>query len=174
VGLIFLPMAVPLLPVESFIRYQDVIGIEPPKTEVGFDSQLPQHFSDRFGWEEMTAQVANVYNSLPPEEREKAAIFGNNYGEAGAIDFFGHKYGLPKAISGHQSYFMWGPRNYDGSVLIILGDSKEDVEKKCANVEERERVGHQYAMGYEHFNILVCRGLKVPLPELWPKLKFWN
>ena len=173
-GLIFLPVALPILPVEKFIAYQDAIGITPPKTEVGFDSVLPQHFADRFGWEEMAAKTAEVYYSLPPEERERAAIFGGNYGDAGAIDFFGKKYGLPKAISGHQSYYVWGPRNYDGSVIIILGDEKEDAEENCGSVEERDLVGHTYAMSYERFHILVCRDLKAPLSEIWPKIKHWN
>lgn len=173
-GLVFLPVAVPVLPVEKFIAYQAALGIAPPKMEVGHTGPLPQHFGDRFGWKEMTAKVAEVFNSLPPEERAKAAIFANNYGEAGAIDHFGGQYGLPKAISGHQSYYMWGSRGYDGSVVIVLGDEKEDAEKSCRSVEERGRVGHPYAMGEEQFNILVCRGLKTPLPELWPKLKHWN
>ncbi|MGB7069257.1 MAG: glycosyltransferase family 39 protein [Pyrinomonadaceae bacterium] len=173
-GLIFLPVAVPLLPPEKFIAYQDALGIAPPKTEVGFDSVLPQHFADRFGWEEMAAKVASVYNSLPPEERAKTAIYASNYGQAGAIDQFGSQYGLPKAISPHQSYYMWGPRDYDGSVIIVLGDEKEDSEENCASVEEREFVGHSYAMSYEKFNILICRGLKEPLAAFWPKAKFWN
>jgi hypothetical protein len=173
-GLVFLPVALPILPVEKFIAYQDAIGITPPKTEVGFDSVLPQHFADRFGWEEMAAKTAEVYYSLPPGDRERAAIFGDNYGDAGAIDLFGKKYGLPKAISGHQSYYVWGPRNYDGSVIIILGGEKEDAEENCTSVEERDLVGHTYAMSYERFHILVCRGLKPPLNELWPKLKHWN
>lgn len=173
-GLIFLPLAVPVLPVEDLITYQQKIGIAPPKTEVGHSGPLPQHFGDRFGWEEMTRKVADVYNSLPADEKAKAAIYAGNYGEAGAIDHFGDRYGLPKAISGHQSYFMWGPRDYDGSVIIVLGDDKEDAEKNCDTVEERERVSHPYAMGEEQFNILICRGLKTPLSELWPKLKHWN
>jgi len=174
VGALFMPMAVPLLPVESFIRYQDALGVAPPKTEVGHKGLLPQHFGDRFGWEEMVAKTANVYNSLPPEERERTAIFANNYGEAGAIDHFGPKYGLPKAISSHQSYYLWGPGSYDGSVVIVLGDQKEDAEKSCSSVEERDRVEHPYAMAEERFNILVCRDLKRPLPELWKQLKTWN
>lgn len=173
-GAIFAPVALPLLPVERFIEYQKAVGIEPPKTEVGFDSVLPQHFADRFGWEEMTAKVANVYNSLPPEERQKAAIYGANYGQAGAIDKFGGQYGLPKTISAHQSYFLWGPRDYTGEVIIVLGQKKADVQKNCATVEERDRVEHQHAMSYERFNILICRGLQKPLAELWPSEKHWN
>jgi len=173
-GLIFLPMTMPILPVEKFIAYRDALGIAPQKTEVGHEGVLPQHFGDQFGWEEMTAKVAEVYNSLSPEEREKAAIFANNYGEAGAIDFFGKKYGLPKAISNHQSYYLWGHGNYDGSVVIILGDDKEDAEEFFQNVEEKTRVGEPLAMREENFNILIGRGLKQPFPEVWKKIKNWN
>ncbi len=173
-GLIGLPMTMPVLPVEKFIAYQNALGITPTKTEVGHEGVLPQHFGDQFGWEEMTAKVAEVYHSLPPNEREKAAIFANNYGEAGAIDLFGERYGLPKAISSHQSYYLWGHGNYDGSVIIILGDEKEDAEEFCQSVEERTRVGEPLAMREENFNILICRGLKEPFPELWKKIKHWN
>ena len=174
-GAVFAPIAIPLLPPETFLVYQQNLGIAPPKTEVGHVGPMPQHFGDRFGWEDMAKATAEVYNALPPDEREKAAIFGGNYGQAGAIDFFGGKYGLPKAISPHQSYFLWGPRQYDGSVVIVLGTrNKADAVKNCESVEERTRVGHPYAMPYEHFNILICRRTKRPLPELWPQLKFWN
>jgi 4-amino-4-deoxy-L-arabinose transferase-like glycosyltransferase len=74
-GLIFLPITMPVLPVEKFIAYQNALGIAPPKTEVGHQGVLPQHFGDQFGWDEMTAKAAEVYHSLPPEDRERAAIF---------------------------------------------------------------------------------------------------
>ena len=173
-GLIFLPLAMPILPIEKFIAYQNALGLAPPRTEVGHQGVLPQHFGDMFGWEEMTAKTAEVFQSLPPEEREKAAIFTGNYGEAGAIDLFGKRYNLPKAISGHQSYYLWGHRNYDGSVIIILGDEKEDAEKVCESVEEKTRVGDPLAMKEENFNILICRGLKEPLSKFWKKVKHWN
>ncbi len=173
-GLIFLPVAMPVLPVERFIEYQNALGIAPPKTEVGHQGILPQHYGDQFGWQEMTAKTAEVYNSLPPEERGRAAVLTGNYGEAGAIDLFGGRYNLPKAISGHQSYYLWGPRNYDGSVMIILGDEKKDWENFCQSVEEKTPVGVPFGMKEENFNILICRGLKQPLPEIWTRLKHWN
>lgn len=110
-AIIILPFALPVLPVEKFIAYQEMTGIKPPKSEVGFDSVLPQNYADEFGWQEMTAKVAEVYHSLPPEEQAKTAIYASNYGQAGAIDFFGAKYNLPKSISPHQSYFLWGARD---------------------------------------------------------------
>jgi hypothetical protein len=173
-GVVMAPFMVPLLPVQSYLRYQDALGFKPPKTEVGHVGPLPQHFGDRFGWPEMVQTVARVYYSLPEEERTRAAIYGNNYGEAGAIDFFGPQYGLPKAISPHQNYFLWGPRDYTGEVMILLQSDREDAEKHCDSVQEAAPVGHPYAMGEEHYTVLICRGLKTPLKVLWPELKHWN
>jgi len=173
-GLVTLPLALPVLSVENFLRYQATLGLAPPKTEVAHAGVLPQPYGDQFGWQEMTAKVAEVFNSLPLEEQAKTAIFANNYGEAGAIDFFGGRYGLPKAISPHQSYFLWGPHGYTGEVMIILGGEREDAEKHCQSVEEAAEVNHPYSMNEEKYKILVCRGLREPLPEAWHKLKRWS
>ena len=122
----------------------------------------------------MAATVAGVYNALPAEVRAKTAIFGQNFGQAGAVDLFGPKYGLPKAISGHQSYYLWGPRGYTGESMIVMGDRREVLEKLFAEVKFAARVGHPYAMPYEHFDVFYCRGLKQPLRELWPRVKKWE
>ncbi len=173
-GAIFAPMSIPLLPIKTFVRYQNALGFAPPKTEVGHAGPLPQHFGDRFGWPEMVKTVAGIYHSLPPDERQKAAIFASNYGEAGAIDFFGPHYGLPKSISPHQNYYLWGPREYTGELVIILQGDREEAEERCGSVEEVGSVSHPYAMAEEHYKILICRGLKQPLSEIWPQLKHWN
>lgn len=174
-GLFVLPMALPILPVEALIKYQETTGIKPPKAEVSHEGVLQQVYGDQFGWREMVEKVAEVYNSLPLEEREKAAIFASNYGEAGAIDLFGQKYGLPKAISSHQSYFLWGHRGASGEVLIVLGERKrENAEKNCQSVEEKTEVNHPYSMSEEKYKILICRQTKKPLPEIWASLKHWN
>ena len=172
-GVVLAPMTLPILSVDDFLTYQHTFG-EPPKTEVGHVGPLPQMYGDMFGWPEMVETVAKVYNNLPPEERAKAAIAAKNYGEAGAIDFFGSRYGLPKAISGHQNYYLWGPRNYTGEVLILLGWTKEVAEQSCGSVKEREEVEHPYAMRHEHYTILICQNLKGGLQESWPEWKRWN
>jgi hypothetical protein len=168
------PVVLPVLPIETLIEYQKAIGFEPPKSEVSHDAPVQQIFSDQFGWREMVEKTAEVYNGLPPEEKAKAGIYAGNYGEAGAIDFFGAEYGLPKAISPHQSYFIWGPRNYTGEVLILLGASKEEAEEACESVEEKIEVDHKYSPSYEKFKIIVCRKTKKSLPKMWQSLKFWN
>ena len=122
-GLIFLPMTIPVLSPEGFMNYSQKLHLLPPAIEnqpVGpLGSQL---YADMFGWREMAEETAKAYNSLPPELREKTAIGASNYGDAGAIDFFGPKMGLPKAISGHQTYWFWGPRQYTGESMLLLGE----------------------------------------------------
>ena len=73
--------------------------------------------------------MAKVWNGLTPEERSRAAIFANNYGEAGAINLFGPAYGLPRAISAHQNHFFWGPPDFRGDVLVVLQDDRESLER---------------------------------------------
>jgi len=173
-GAVFAPFAIPVLPVETYIRYSQALGIQPPKIETHKLGPLPQVYADQFGWEEMVAAVAKVYNSLPPEVRPKTAIFGQNYGQAGAVDLFGPKYTLPPAISGHQTYFLWGPRDYTGESVIVMQGRQADLEGKFATVEKVARVEHPYSMPYEHFDIFYCRGLKWPLKDVWPKVKNWD
>jgi len=174
VALPTVPFVLPILPVDTFLRYQSAIGLEPPRTEAGHTGPLPQHFGDMFGWPEMVEKIAQVYNALPPQDRAKAAIYAGNYGEAGAVDFFGARYGLPKAISAHQTYFYWGPRQYTGEVMILLQGNRRAAEQRCFMFEDGPEVGQPYAMGEEHYQIFVCRGLRPPLQYLWPELKHWN
>jgi hypothetical protein len=135
---------------------------------------MPQLFSDQFGWEEMAAKVARYYHSLPPDEQKKTAIYTGDYGEAGAIDFYGPKYGLPYAISGHQNYFLWGPRGYTGEVVILVGDNEEDARENFESVEVAATLDNPYALWYENQPIFLCRGLKWDLQTGWPRVKNWR
>ena len=108
-GAITAPLVLPILPVESLIRYQDALGIRVSSGERGHSSsKLPQIFSGRFGWPEMVAQIAEIYSHLSSQEKADCVIGASNYGEAGAIDFLGPRYGLPNAISSHNNYWYWG------------------------------------------------------------------
>ena len=122
--------------------------------------------------EEMVREVARIYNSLPPDLRKKTAIYTANYGEAGAIDFYGPKYGLPRAISGHQNYFLWGPREFDGqSVILIEDEASPELWQSLKVVGKRY---HPYAMPEENAPIFHGIGLKKDLRELWPRTKNWR
>lgn len=115
-----------------------------------------------------------TYHALTPDEQAKAAIFCDNYGEAAAIDFFGGQYGLPKAISGHQNYFLWGPRNYTGEIVILVGQGEDDARKEFASVEIGAVLRNPYALWYETQPILLCRGPTWNLQILWPRVKYWR
>jgi hypothetical protein len=128
-----------------------------------------------FGWEELTAEVARVFHSLPPSDEARCAVYAQNYGEAGAIDFFGGRYGLPKAISGHQNYYLWGPRAHTGECVIIIGGKAQDHAEVFGEVTEAARVRNDYAMPYEsNLPIYVCRKPRVSLQEIWPQVKHYD
>jgi len=177
-GALVVPFVIPVLPVESYITYQNFMGLTPAPEERHEIGVLPQHYADMFGWEEMTAMVAKVYQSLSPEERAGCLIYVRNYGEAGAIDFFGEKYGLPKASCGHNNYWLWGPPDWDGKVAIIFGDSNDleestkDVAPGFVTVEHVATFTHKYVMPYENGRpIFVCRGAKGNIKDIWPREK---
>jgi hypothetical protein len=170
-GAILAPLWVPILPPETLIRYSRAIGMSEPRLENHELGPLPQLMADRFGWPEMAEEVARVYHSLPQADQAKAAIFGQNYGQAGAIDHFGPALGLPKAISGHLTYYLWGPRGYTGEVMIVLDDNRARLSELFTSVELAGHVTHPYSMPYEHFDVWICRGLRQPMAELWPQIK---
>lgn len=173
-GLVLLPIALPVLPVETFIRYQAFLRIPVESGEKHRMGKLPQMYGDMFGWEEMVAAVANVYNRLTPEEKARCIIFASNYGEAGAIDFLGKKYGLPKAASGHNNYWLWGPGNYDADMAITVGESREDVGKTFDEAELAAVIKHEYAMPYESdLPVFICQKPRTPLREVWPRIRHY-
>ncbi|HEY7790672.1 MAG TPA: glycosyltransferase family 39 protein [Vicinamibacterales bacterium] len=174
-GALTLPMAIPVLAPQAWIRYTRALHLNSTNTETQGSGPLPQFFADRFGWSAMVARVAQVYDSLSPVDREKAAIYGSNYGEAAAVDVLGAAYGLPHAISGHQNYFFWGPRGYTGEVMIVIDsdDSLAKLQQEFSSAIVAARTHDPLAMPYENRSIFLCRGLKRPLAAVWPTTKNW-
>ncbi len=166
------PLAVPVLPVTTYIAYAKATGMAPSAlaSEHQRLAALPQHFADMFGWPEMAASIGAVYRRLPAADRSRAVFFGQNYGEAAAIDVFGQ--GLPPAISGHNNYFLWGPRGHDGSVIIVIGGNLAEMKTQFRSVEQAGFIDTPYAMPYETGKpIYVLKDAKVPLDAMWPGLK---
>lgn len=173
--LIFLPYGIPVLSVDNFLKYKHRVPLmAKPQEKSMAAASMPHYYTWDFGWEEMVAAVARTYYSLPPEERAKAAIYGQHFGEAGAVDLFGKKYGLPKAICGHQNYWLWGPRNYTGEIVIVIGSTPNGERNNFEQVEVGATFSNPYGYPWERRPILLCRHLKGNLQELWPKLKHWD
>ncbi|HEX7706130.1 MAG TPA: glycosyltransferase family 39 protein [Thermoanaerobaculia bacterium] len=173
--LLLLPIGIPLMSPDRTAAWQRALGISPSPTERSHTSELPQHLSDRLGWDEMVSSVAQAYHALPEVERAKAGIFAQNFGEAGAIDILGRSRGLPPALSGHQNYFLWGPRHYTGEVIIVVDSPTHNLDDLCRTVEYAGPVGsHPHALpGEQRMGIYVCRGLTPSLGDLWPQAKNW-
>ena len=167
-SLLIVPLAVPVLRPDNYEKYAVLIKVEAPRDEKHELSMLPQHFADRFGWENMARTVSEVYSGLTEAEKEKCAILAGNYGQAGAMDFFGPKYGLPKAVSIHNSYWMWGPGNMSGEIVISVGVAQDELLKYFAFVDERARVRSANAMPAENnLPVYLCKNMKIPLSEFW-------
>ena len=105
--------------------------------------------------------------------RELASLAEMAAAEAAAVLRNGRR-ALPKAISGHLTYFLWGPRGYTGEVMIVMDDNRETLEKLFDHVELAGHVSHPYSMPYQHFDVYVCRGPHRPLAEWWPRVKSWG
>jgi len=175
-GAVFAPIAMPLLPVESFIPYMNWLPIKVPRSEHSHERvALPQHYADQFGWAEIVEKTAEAWQKIPPADRHDCAIFAQDYGQAGAIDFLGPQFGLPQSLSGHQSWWLWGPRGYSGNCLIVLDDNRESLEQLFEQVEyQGKSAPNRYALENE-LSVYICHGAKFgTLAQLWPQLKKWR
>jgi hypothetical protein len=188
-SIVLAPLFIPMLSPESFTRYADAIGFMGPRDGRHGTAGLPPYFGDMFGWEDMVATVARVYHRLTPEERAHCTIFAYKYGEAGAINLLGRKYGLPEAVSGHNNFFLWGPPSADRNIVITVGEPPEDVGRACEEVEEAAVYRHDFNLSYEFMRqaagsmicptcgkltdlpILVGRHFRRPWQQIWPGCK---
>ena len=174
-GVMVAPYVLPVLPIAAVPQYLNLVKVKGVRPERRAEGRIPQLFADMFGTEERVAAVARVYHTLAPEERARCAIWGRDYGEAGAVDFFGRAYGLPHAISGHQNYYLWGPGPYSGECVITINIPEDALRPWFERVDLATTVDCPYCMPDKaSVPIHVCRGLKQPLQDFWPKVKCWT
>ncbi|HVO59594.1 MAG TPA: glycosyltransferase family 39 protein [Terriglobales bacterium] len=175
-GVHLLPIVVPVFSPERFIAYTKTLPFKLPVTEhshAGF--ALPQWYFDQFGWKEIADATEAVWNGIPIDERRDCGIFAQDYGQAGAIDFFGGKHGLPGAMSGDRSYFLWGPRGYSGNCMIVLGDRQSVLERYWDRVSLAAVSADNPYAGERDIPVFVCKGKKFESwTKIWPNLKRWR
>jgi hypothetical protein len=170
-----LPLVLPVLPVSEFVRYQMNLGMVPRTEERHRMGLLPQHYADMFGWPEMEAGVARACATLTPEERRRAVIYVQNYGEAGAVELLGERDHLPPVICAHNNWWLWGPGATDGSVIVVLGAKHADEVRDFQSYTAVDTVGHPLAMPYERdLEVGVGRGLRFPIEGAWTRMKDFN
>jgi len=172
------PITVPILSPDRFLAYAKHLPMKLPVMEHDHArAALPQWYADQFGWNEIVAETLVAWDRLPAADREDKAcgIFAQDYGQAGAIDFLGRAYGLPQALSGDRTYFLWGPRGYSGNCLIVLGDYRQRLEQLFDDVEfVGDSAENPWALETD-ISVFICRGPKFgTLADLWPELKHWH
>ncbi len=163
-GIVAAPIGLPIAPVNSPL-WTFVDGVH-------------DNFREMIGWEEMAGSVASVYRSLPPEERARTGIVAENYGEAGAINQYGPALGLPRAVSGVNTYFYWGPGDPSYDSYIVLGYTRDDLEKTCREVQDAGVITNRYGVRNEettrHSMFYICRHPTPPLQQLWPTMQHFG
>jgi len=174
-GLIAAPLAMPILPLDTAAAYANFWDVNSVRVEVQPSGKLPQFFADMMGWQHQVEVVAGVFHSLPAADQAKTAILARNYGQAGAIEYFGPSYGLPRPISGHNNYYLWGPQHYTGEVVVTVGMPIETLQKLFNHVELAATIEDDYAIPEENnLPVYICREPKVTLQQAWPSLKFYG
>jgi 4-amino-4-deoxy-L-arabinose transferase-like glycosyltransferase len=175
-GIYLAPIVVPALSPDAFVEYAKSLPFKLPVMEHSHArATLPQWYSDQFGWREIADETAVAWNQLPVDQRTDCGIFAQDYGQAGAIDFFGAVAGLPAALSGDRTYFLWGPRNYSGECMIVLGDRRDVLERYWQDVEfVGTSAPNTWALEAE-IPVYICRHKKfASLTALWPTIKHWR
>ncbi|HSE41086.1 MAG TPA: glycosyltransferase family 39 protein [Acidobacteriota bacterium] len=174
-GIVVVPFAVPVLPVESYIAYAKKMGVAPSTEENKEIGELPQFYADMFGWDAHITELTRIWNQFSPEDQKRCKIFGSNYGQAGAINFLGRKHGLPAAISSHNNYWLWGPGDFTGECLITMGGSAEQKKRFFENAEPVGKIDCKYCMPYEDNKVVyLCRHVKGPVNEVWKQIKHYD
>jgi hypothetical protein len=171
--LVTAPLVLTILPPEKYNAYSARTKLFFRHAEAEkWTSPLPSFLSHRFGWPQMVEGFAARYNALPPEVRARTAIFCGNYAEASAVNILGPKYGLPTAISGHQTYFYWGWNGYTGESVLILGHHREDYTDNYAEVIDLGPFDAPWIQDSEHQRYFWLRRKRTYAAD-WPEFKNW-
>ena len=137
-------------------------------------SEVHDTFTEQIGWPEMIETVAGIYAELPEEEKAQTGIFTGENDEAAALNLYGPGYGLPTAMSGSDTFWLRGYVNPPPKTLIVVGYSQGELDSVFERCELAGTITNPYGVENDLRdppNIFVCRGLRVPLPELWDRVK---
>lgn len=174
VGVLALPLSLPVLPVDGLVAYTKALGLT---GRSGSPAHLIEPiFAEEFGWQRLARDVAGLYFLLPASVRARTAIYADTYGDAGALDFFGPQYGLPPAISSQNSYYLWGTRGYDGTTLVAIGATRIDILRRFYRSCVLARTSTEpYKWIVEGpAPIYLCHDPVAPLSAIWPRLRWYG
>jgi hypothetical protein len=174
VAIVSLPLSLPVLPIRTFVSYTAALGMTGRN---GSTAHLVQPiYAEEFGWDRLARDVASVYEGLPEDIRDQSAIYADTYADAAAIDFFGPRYGLPRAIGSQNTYWLWGTHGYDGSTLIAIGATRiarlERFYRSCRLVRTSTEPLKWVVEGPDP--IYLCSEPTMPFSAIWPNLRWYG
>jgi hypothetical protein len=173
-GILLAPVGLPLLGPEALADYCARVGIV-PRLERDKTSPLPQWFADRFEWESFVGTIKDVYDRLPPGEKDRAAIFAPSYGHAGALEYYAPSLGLPRVVCNHNSYYMWCAGKADADVLIAVGARAADLRTVYARVDSVGIIRGKYGMSWRNnMTVYLAKDPTTPLNAVWDRIKHYE
>jgi hypothetical protein len=126
---------------------------------------------EEIGWNELVQTVANIRDSLTPDEQAHLGIKVGNYGEQGAIEMLGPAYHLPPPISTTNSAWLRGYPNPAPTTLIVIGIDRDEADSIFTGCRLAGHNGNPYGIKNEesedHPDIFVCGPPRLPWPEVW-------
>lgn len=131
IGFVFIPLALPVYEPKTLAAFYEKNHMEKTgalKWEDLKNHPLPQDFADMLGWEEMAQKMAAAYNTLDSNEKKSVLVFSDNYGQAGAINYFSHQYKIPEAYSDNASFLYWMPPKLDFDNIVLLTDDENEMQ----------------------------------------------
>ena len=157
ITVVLLPIGLPILPAKTMAD--------------SWVWKARKDFADMYGWPDLVQTVMTVYQQLPLGDRSGVMILASNYGEAGALDFYGH--GLPPVVSPHLTYYYWAPARMTPSAVIVVGYSRQYLATFFGDIQQAATITNSYGLrNYEYGQaIWICRSPLVPLDQAWPRLK---
>jgi 4-amino-4-deoxy-L-arabinose transferase-like glycosyltransferase len=141
-------------------------------------SEVNGEVIEMVGWEDLTAQVADIYAKIPEAEKPGTVILAGNYGEAGALDLYGPAYDLPPVISGANSLWQRGYGGFDPETVIVVGFESNYASRFFSKCEAAGQVTNRYGVKNEettnHTGLYVCRQPRQPWAEMWPAMQWFQ
>ena len=133
-GAAIAPLALPLLPVETYIAYARMLGETPGTEERKELGELGQFYADMHGWDAIVATlVRRATARFRPTKRRSPASWPPTTESRAPSTCWAAGRAWPPALSGHNNYWLWGPRGWDGRVAHRRGrDRGADARRLCA------------------------------------------
>ena len=153
-----------------------VVPINSPLWEI--TSSINEDIVEMVGWQDLTAQVAAIYESIPESEKTQTVILAGNYGEAGALELYGKQYHLPRVISGSNSLWYRGYGEPEPKTLIMVGFESSYATNFFSSCKYADTVTNSYHVKNEetsfHNSIYICRDPRHPWEEMWQEMQWFQ